>query len=118
MNEEVAPEESLFRAVSDNPIMFQNNRVTSALFKDSKGVSVNRSNEDAELSFSLLVQRFCCKNIAELSVAECLKADVYLKYLPKPDNIFHTEMHDSVNSVKLSKSKAKKLAKLCVLKKV
>jgi hypothetical protein len=112
MNEEIAPDESLFRAV--NPKLLQNNEITSALFKDAKGVSVNRSNEDAKRSFEILIERLGCEEIAELSVEECLKIEVYIKYCPIDGNPFHTEIHNSIDKVKLSSGKAKKLAALCI----
>jgi hypothetical protein len=111
MNEEIAPEESLFRAV--NPKLLKEGKITSAVFKDSKGVSVNRSNEDSERSFGLLKERFGYKEIAELYVAECLKEEVYIKYCPLEDNLFHTEIHNSINKVTLSQKKAQRLAALC-----
>jgi hypothetical protein len=111
MNEEIDPEESLFRAV--NPKVLEKGKITSALFKDSKGVSVNRSNEDSERSLGLLIERLGCKEIAELKVADCLKVEVYIKYCPLRGNPFHTEIHNSIDKVTLSQGKARKLAVLC-----
>lgn len=106
--------EELYRAVTRKPNMWksQEDRPSSALFKDSKGVSVDRdggrSLDDICRSFE---RRIEMQALVSLSVGECRKLQTYPVAKPEGDNPFHAEIHDSPNRVQLSSKKARDLAK-------
>ena len=51
MDNNFRPDEKLFRAVKNKPVFWniKTNRVSSAIFKDSHGVSVNRSGDRTDV---------------------------------------------------------------------
>jgi len=112
--------ESLLRGVNKNPNFWndEKQRPSSAIFKDSKGISVNRTGENKKYyteSLEILKHNLGdnIKTVAEINVSYCINLELYLKYLPTDDNIYHSEIHKSENQVTLSKSDAKKLSDLC-----
>ena len=113
--------ETLLRGIHKKPSFWNDElqRPSSGAFKkDPKGLSVNRTGENREYyneSFE------CLRNnpsnfgiIAELEVAFCQELGLYLKYCPEPDNVYHSEIHNSVSSPPLTESIARKLTKACV----
>jgi hypothetical protein len=117
MNAAFSLDEKLFRAVTLKPIFWNETlqRPSSALFRDSRGVSVNRSFQEGDKAVRHIIKEF--KNnlraVAYVSVQDCLDANVLVLYTPTETNIYHSELHDSVDKVELSRSKAKKLADWC-----
>ncbi|MCL2096337.1 MAG: hypothetical protein FWH10_05455 [Oscillospiraceae bacterium] len=115
--------ETLLRGVPNIPNFWDDelNRPTSAAFKDPRGLSVNRTDENKrcydesldQLKTSERVNRF--KAIAEVSVEFCRSLGLCLKYEPTEDNIYHSEIHKSEHERKLSKSEARKLATECLI---
>ena len=106
--------ESLLRGVNINPDFWddEENRPTSAVFKDNKGVSVNRTGENKEYyekSLNCLKKNIGerLRSVAELETDFCMELGLHLKYCPIKDNIYHSEIHKSENEVLLSKSIAK-----------
>jgi len=96
----------------------EQNRTTSAVFKDSKGMSVNRTGEDKqcfkeslECLKSIHENKF--KAIAEVTVELCKSLELYLIYKPESNNVYHSEIHKSESEPVLTKSSAKKLAETC-----
>ncbi|MDC3418734.1 hypothetical protein [Aquibacillus salsiterrae] len=123
MNTNISPEEKLYRALLfSNPNAWddEKGRPSSALFKDSKGVSVDRDGKRSEYdivnSFS---ERFSPKNlkaIVFIGADFCYELPLKLIYRPEPNNIYHAEIHDSDEKVQItSKGKLRKLAKNCVV---
>ena len=106
--------EKLYRAVPKKPHMWksQEDRPSSALFKDSKGVSVDRdggrSIDDICQAFE---RRIEMKALVCLSAGECRKLQTYPVAKAERDNPFHAEIHDSQNRVQLPSKKARDLAK-------
>jgi hypothetical protein len=112
--------ETLLRGVNKNPNFWNNerNRPTSAIFKDSKGISVNRTGENKKYyikSLELLKSNLNenIRTVVEIEVNYCKELELYLKYLPVENNIYHSEIHKSENQIVLSKSEAKKLSEIC-----
>ena len=92
------------------------NSVSSAAFKDSRGVSVDRAGGRAgavcvermvnALSQIIGVGRLTCEDV---KTCEALPV-----YCPVEGNEYHSEIHDSMEQVQIkSKAKARKLAKVC-----
>ena len=112
--------EILLRGIHIKPDFWNNekNRPSSAAFKDSKGLSVNRTGENkkyykesAECLKNNLGERL--RTIVELNVDFCKSLGLYLKYCPMIDNIYHSEIHKSEFEPSLTKSTAKKLSEEC-----
>lgn len=110
MNEEILDEEFLYRGIIENLWDYENNRPTSAIFKDSKGVSVDRSctrNEKECIDFLRSKKSFF--KVCNIKVIDVKEADAVVLYKKIPDNIYHCEIHNSVDQVQIKGSKAKKL---------
>ena len=107
----IAAEECLYRGIVENQWDPQNNRSTSAVFKDSKGVSVDRDalvrGKDECVTALLQIKQF--KAVCRVKQEAVDGAGAITKYLPIQGNIYHSEIHDSENKVSLTGSKAKKL---------
>ena len=113
--------ETLLRGIRRTPSFWndQQNRPSSGAFKkDPNGLSVNRTGEDRKYYRE---SRECLEKnpsefeiIAELEVDFCKSLDLYLKYCPIDDNVYHSEIHKSENEPSLTQSIAKKLAQACV----
>lgn len=120
MNDIITREEKLFRNVIRNPDFWKNEegRPSSALFKDSKGVSVDRDGgREKETIISSFKERFGdnIKAIVFVDASYCYDIDCHLVYNPLDDNIYHGEIHDSPQKITLSSSKARKLSKNCTI---
>jgi hypothetical protein len=108
-------DELLYRAIIRIPYLWKNedNRPSSAAFKDSKGVSVDRDGEREEAEIiRILKSKFGLKAIVKLQASYCRSIETKVVARPLEDNIFHAEIHD-LDKVTLSAAKAKKLAKAC-----
>lgn len=119
MIEEVKEEESLYRSVKPLPQYWKGNVVTSALFKDSKGVSVDRGGRRADES---IVKNFKSafgadqvKAIVCLTAKKCFDTEVLVVAKPLDNNQYHAEIHRSAQEIELTKGQARALAKACNL---
>lgn len=117
MQETFNDHERLYRKVIRKPDYWKTElgRPTSAVFKDSKGCSVDRDGgrEDGEV-VSSFIDRFEKKNIkaiVSITVEYCNEIDVFLIYNPLKHNPFHAEIHDSPDTISIRSSKEKKLAR-------
>lgn len=107
---ELSEHEFLFRGVKENQWDFQNGRPSSAIYKDSKGVSVDRNyyRPDVDCIARLLkVNDFF--SIVKVKVECVIQINALVRYMPVDDNIFHTEIHDSLDRITIRSSKAQKL---------
>ena len=121
-SDEFQNSETLLRGIHKKPSFWndEHNRSSSGAFKkDSNGLSVNRTGEDRKYYKE---SRECLEKnpsnfeiIAELSVEFCKSLELYLKYCPVDDNIYHSEIHKSEFEPSLTKSIAKKLAEACTI---
>ncbi|NOX87314.1 MAG: hypothetical protein GXO86_15380 [Chlorobi bacterium] len=94
--------EYLYRGIVKQLWDFENNRPSSAIYKDSKGVSVDRDAGRSERDCVI----FLLDKRDFFAVGKVLTKDVRIlnavvKYLPVEHNIYHSEIHDSDNNVRL-----------------
>lgn len=117
-SEKIEPEELLYRAVPNKPQLWKSelNKPSSALFKDSMGVSVDRDGNRSQSDIIHFIKENIkgeLKAIILIKAQECFKFNAYP--LPKPisNNIYHAEIHDSETKISLTDSKAKQLSRAC-----
>lgn len=110
MNDVISDDELLFRGVIEKFWDYEKNRPSSAIFKDSKGVSVDRSYDrtEAECLHFLKNKRDFFK-VCSIKTADVRKNQAVALYKKLPDNIYHSEIHDSLEKIEIRGSKAKKL---------
>lgn len=112
MDEHFASNENLYRGL--HPLWIEDdNTVSSAAFKDSGGVSVDRDGgrNHRECVDRLLEALPRLAGVCKLTVCDVEACDAIAVYRPMSDNEYHSEIHDSVGQVQIkSKSKAKKLS--------
>lgn len=116
----IDPDERLFRAVKFIPHLWddETGRPSSALFKDSKGVSVDRDGgrptEKIVGSYLNMFGEEKVRAVVFLEAWKCFQAGTYIKYTPSRRNKFHAEIHRSPNQIELTKSQQRFLAKNCI----
>lgn len=109
-NSTVDNDEFLYRGVIEVNWDFENNRPSSSTFKDSLGVSVDRDSlrtEEECINFLEQKKDFFC--ICKVVTGKIRALDAFVKYVPKDDNIYHSEIHDSEERVQMRGSKPKKI---------
>lgn len=110
LSPEINDWEYLYRGVVEVNWDFDNNRPSSATFKDSKGVSVDRDGGRAETDcVNTLISDGRFISVCKISTLKVRALDAYPLYLPLENNIYHSEIHDSIDRVQLKGSKPKKL---------
>ena len=111
----LSDDELLHRAIKPKAIFWneKTNTITSALFKDSKGVSVdaNANRDDDEIKNCFLAEFSDLKGEARVTVDTCKEKDCYVKADPLPNNNHHALIQRSENEIPLTKSQARYLAK-------
>lgn len=99
--------EWLFRGVVEANWDYSQNRPSSATFKDSNGVSVDR---DAGRSNSeciiVLSQRKPFKAISRVLTSSVRQLNAIALYKPISENLYHSEIHDSADRIQIKGSKA------------
>ncbi|MFD0825872.1 hypothetical protein ACT8ZR_09355 [Neobacillus sp. M.A.Huq-85] len=121
MDNIITCEEKLFRMVIRNPNFWktQEGRPSSALFKDSKGVSVDRDGKrDRSMIVNSFINRFGEDEVRAIVLVDasfCLDNNLHLVYKPEDDNEYHAEIHSSPERVPLTGSQAKKLINHCTI---
>ena len=107
-------EEFLFRWVIDINWDYEADRPSSATFKDSKGVSVDRQyGRDSEECVTFLQGGRDFKAVCAVSSFDIKQCLAYPKYLPIDSNPYHSEIHDDKDRVDIRKSKARNLSRKC-----
>lgn len=105
--------EYLYRGVLEISWDFENGRPTSAIFKDSKGVSTDRSLErPSDECVNLLKEKRNFYRVCSIKVCDVRSVGALVLHKPEADNIYHSEIHGSSSSVKIAASKAKQLRDL------
>lgn len=111
---EINDKELLYRAVPNKPQLWKekDNRPSSALFKDSKGVSVDRDGNrpDNEIVENFK-SKFPCRAVVKVTAGKCRELEALVLAKPLEDNPFHAEIHNNREKIQLSSSKARKLSK-------
>jgi hypothetical protein len=121
MNQEKIEDlELLYRKVIKNPNYWKDDRPTSAVFKDSGGVSVDRdgNRHDSEVVVSFET-RFANNMRAIVKIGAKLCRD--LETEPKPDPNSENEFHAlilPIEGIELTASKAKGLSRNCEVVKI
>jgi hypothetical protein len=103
--------EFLYRGVVKVNWDIEKARPTSAIFKDSQGISVDREAGRPEKEcVDFLLKKRHWKAIAKVKVQDVVEMGATVLYKPEiPDNIYHSEIHDSTSKITLSGSKSAKL---------
>lgn len=89
--------------------------LSSALFKDKKGVSVTCTNLDnLQKSILFMIDNFKGK-IISVTADDCENVKAFLIFKPNEHNPYHSEIHGSKDRVLLSKEQALALANRAVV---
>ena len=119
MNDTFAGDEKLYRAVFPPDIaqMYwrKDGTVSSAVFADPKGLSVDRGNyrNDREVLTDMST-RFI-GSILRIYVKNCVDIGCLIRYLPSRKNPYHSEIHGSDRAVLLSKQQRYYLSKKAII---
>ncbi|APO46802.1 hypothetical protein BS614_24000 [Paenibacillus xylanexedens] len=117
MDPEIKREEILYRALKPIPAWWKDDLPSSAIFKDSNGVSVDRdggrSTGNITLNFESRMGKENLRAIAIIKVEDCLDNDTVVLHKPVEDNEHHAEIHSSHDKVELTRGQARKLFKCC-----
>lgn len=109
----------LYRNAPRKPHLWseEENRPSSALFKDSQGVSVDRLMGRAEKDAVLRLETVFpdSKAIVKLDVSFCISANTVVFEKPLIDNPYHAEIHKSATDIELTNSQARTLAKNAII---
>lgn len=106
----IANDEYLYRGIIELNWDFENNRPSSATFKDSKGVSVDRDNFRQEQDcIEFLITKNDFFGICKVQMQKVKEFNAIAKYLPVQNNLYHSEIHDSIERIQLKGSKPKKI---------
>lgn len=126
MENNIHDDERLFRRLKNIPQYWKKdtNRPTSAIFKDSKGVSVDRCNfrcqediiNDEERLHKLYGGGASLKGIVSVRKENC--DEVLVKYDPVESNDYHSVIYNNEDTIVLTSGQAKKLAKQCIIEKL
>ena len=112
LNSKIEDEECLYRGVIVHPNYWdiEKDRPSSAIFKDSKGVSVDRDGgREEQVAIKALITKLSLKAVVKIHALKCRELNAFLIPKAEPDNIYHAEIHDSENKIEIGGSKAKKL---------
>lgn len=110
LNPTIEDEEFLYRGIIEFNWDYKNNRPSSATFKDSKGVSVDRDNFRQEKEcVEYLKEKKDFFGICKVKTRAVKELEALVKYIPTSDNIFHSEIHDSEERIQLKGKKPKKI---------
>lgn len=113
---EIQDGEILYRAIHPNHWNYEEDRPTSALFKDRKGVSVDRDGERNEIDAVdfLLISR---PNFGagKLNAGQTRDIGTFIKPAESPGNDFHALVLESDSKIELSNGKAKKLSRMITI---
>lgn len=115
MTEQFDVSERLYRAVYPPEIMpmfwKENGEISSAVFKDKKGLSVERAGNRTEKIVIHDMRLFFYGTIISILVYDCTLCNAFLRYLPTRRSSYHSEIHGSEERIVLSQSQCKYLAK-------
>ncbi len=114
----ILEEEVVHRAIKPKELFWneKTGKVTSALFKDSKGVSVdiNNNRTDEEVKISFLREFFNLKGDARLKAKMCRDKKCRVEADPIENNENHALILGEV-SIKLTSGQAKYLSRNCTV---
>lgn len=105
--------EILYRAIPNNSCMwkFDVNRPSSAVFKDERGVSVDRDGGRKEHQVvEDFNNRMSGRGLVSILAKTCREIGTEPLAKPLKDNIYHREIYDSSGSPQIGRSKLKKMS--------
>lgn len=114
MTDWIYDEEKLFRAVLPLDMFIRKDgTLTSAAFKDSQGLSVDRSGfrSDKEVVDAMRKNKFKGR-IVSVTAGYCREINSMPLYKPSRSNIYHSEIHKDEKQVRLSSKQCKELARM------
>lgn len=118
LNDSFSDIEGLYRAIYPPQIADiywkANGQLSSAAFKDRRGLSVERGAERSDEQVKQHMSLYFTGLIYRVFVKDCNDINAVVKYLPSRNNVYHSEIHGSENQVVLSQSQAKHLAQKAV----
>ena len=112
--QEIADDEYLYRGVVAPLWDVTHNRPSSAVFKDSKGASVDRDAlfRDSKTCVGALLNNKPFVAVCRVKESSVKEIEAVTKYKPIPENIYHCEIHDVEGKVSLSGKKPNRLRDL------
>lgn len=118
MDQNFPDEEKLYRAVQPAHLLTKGNgKVSSAAFKDKRGMSVLRGDnrDDAAVDAELHNNLGDDKSTAVFRVCHCREVKAVPVYKPSRMSVYHSEVHGSVTELVLSPIQRKHLAEASYL---
>jgi len=113
LDDVVNDDEYLFRGVVKNNWDILNNRPSSAAFKGSTGVSVDRDGERNETDcIQGLLQNKPFFAICKVLTGDVRGLNAIVQYLPVEGNIYHSEIHNSLDEILLKGKKPSKIREM------
>lgn len=110
LKDEIEDDEFLYRGIVTQNWDFENDRPTSATFKDSKGVSVDRDGGRKEKNcIAKLISVKDFHAICKVKTKDVRGLDAVVFYRPTPGNDFHSEIHDSKERIQMRGKKPSKI---------
>ena len=110
---EIQDSEILYRAIHPNHWNYEEDRPTSALFKDRRGVSVDRNGERVEEeAIAFLLHTRQDFGVGRLNAGQTRNVGTYLKPDKTSENDFHALILESESRIQLSNKKAKELSRM------
>ena len=118
MEELTDAREKLFRSIRPDDIYWKDKEkkiLSSAAFKDSNGLSVDRQYGRSEEDSIKEMQRKFIGTVVYVTVGDCREKDAVVDYCPTDDNDKHCEIIRSYERKMLSSSQARYLAGKAVI---
>lgn len=114
MNKNFSDNESLYRAVYPPEVnrMFwkDENHISSAVFLDKKGVSVERGNFRLDENVVLEMKKFFIGKIVAITAGICHEVNAKVLYKPTKRSVYHSEIHGGEKQIVLTPSQRHFLA--------
>jgi len=114
MTEQFDLYEKLFRAVYPPDLMpmfwKENGKLSSAVFKDKKGLSVERAGGRTDKRIIDEMRIIFYGTIISVLVKDCIDCNSVVKYMPSKRSKYHSEIHGSEERILLTQSQCKYLA--------
>lgn len=114
MNKNFSDNESLYRAVYPPEVnrMFwkDENHISSAVFLDKKGVSVERGNFRLDENVVLEMKKFFIGKIVAITAGICHEVNAKVLYKPTKRSVYHSEIHGGEKQIVLTLSQRHFLA--------
>ena len=110
ISETIQDGEFLYRGVVALQWDDEENRPSSAIYRDSLGVSVDRdAGRSEDDCVKALKERKEFYAICRILTSDVRDSGAIALYKPLKDNIYHSEIHDSAEKAELTRGKARKL---------